>query len=191
MRDKSDFPTLARRVREGDPMAAATLLAHHHDSIFGIAMRMLRNRQDAEDVTQETMVRALGRIDDYDPGRPFGPWVHRIARNLCIDRFRRKRPTSELNEEIVAAGPTPTANSSFGRAQDVVAHEGQVHGVLHQCFEQLTPPYREVIELYHYKHMSYKQMANSLELPEGTVMNRLFRARKKLGTLMTERGVTP
>jgi len=191
MRDKSDDPTLARRVCEGDPMAAAALLANHHDSIFGVAMRMLRNRQDAEDITQETMVRALNRIDDYDPARPFGPWVHRIARNLCVDRFRRKKPTSEFNEEITAAGPSITAASSFGRPQDLVAHEGQVHGVLHECLKELASPYREVIELYHYHHMSYRQIAESLAVPEGTVMNRLFRARKQLGALMTERGVTP
>jgi RNA polymerase sigma-70 factor (ECF subfamily) len=191
MNDTSDFPLLAHRVREGDPMAAATLLANHHDSIFGVAMRMLRNRQDAEDVTQETMVRALNRIHDYDSSRPFGPWVHRIARNLCVDRFRRKKPTSELNEEIIASGPTATASSSFGRAQDVVAHEGQVHGVLHECIEELPPAYREVIELYHYRHMSYKEMADTLAVPQGTVMNRLFRARKKLRTLMGDRGVTP
>jgi len=191
MRDKSDDPTLARRVREGDSMAAAALLARHHDSIFGLAMRMLRNRQEAEDITQETMVRALSRIDDYDPNRPFSPWVHRIARNLCVDRFRRKRPTSELNEEITAAGPSTTASSSFGRAQDQVAHEVQVHGVLHECFQELDEPYREIIGLYHYQHMSYRQIAERLKLPQGTVMNRLFRARKKLGVLMTERGVTP
>jgi len=190
MKDKSDDPTLARRVREGDPMAAATLLARHHDSIFGLAMRMMRNRQEAEDITQETMVRALSKIDDYDPNRPFSPWIHRIARNLCVDRFRRKKPTSELNEEISPAGPTATASSAFGRPQDLVAQEAQVHGVLQECLNELDQPYREVIEFFHYRHMSYREIAEQLDVPQGTVMNRLFRARKKLGLLMAERGVT-
>lgn len=172
-------------------MAAATLLARHHDSIFGLAMRMLRNRQDAEEVTQETMVRALSKIDDYDPSRPLAPWIHRIARNLCVDRFRRKRPTSELNEEITAAGPTATAVSSYGRPADLVAHEGQVSQALIEGLAELDEPYREIIELYHYKHMSYREIARELDLPDGTVMNRLFRARKKLGALMIEKGMTP
>ena len=95
-------------------MAAATLLARHHDSIFGLAMRMMRNRQEAEDITQETMVRALSKIDDYDPSRPFSPWIHRIARNLCVDRFRRKKPTSESDFSFRISTPTASVRLDPG-----------------------------------------------------------------------------
>lgn len=187
----SDDRNLAARVRGGDSSAAAALLARHQDSIFGVALRISRNAEEARDLTQETMVRALSRIDDYDSSRPFGPWVHRIARNLAIDRFRRKRPTSEFQEEFTQAGVDDRSSSAFARAADLVAHEGQVHAALHSCMKALPAPYREVIMLYHYDHLSYREIASALDIPQGTVMNRLFRARKKLGALMIERGVTP
>ncbi|MEE2830226.1 MAG: RNA polymerase sigma factor [Myxococcota bacterium] len=181
---------LAHRVREGDRMAAATLLARHQNSIYGLALRMLRNKEDAEDVTQETMVRALSRIGDYDTSRPLGPWVHRIARNLCIDRFRRKRPSVQINEETTATRPVEASGRSFARPADEVAEQAELNRRLHEALERLDGPYRDIIELYHYKHMSYRDIAEHLGLPDGTVMNRLFRARKKLEVLMREQGVT-
>ena len=180
---------LVLEVMNGSRTAARALVSRHHDSVFGLALRMLRNSEDAAEVAQDAMVKALSNIDRYDPQRPFSPWINRIARNLCIDRYRRRRPTSQLNEEITAA-PVETA-SRFGRPADEVAHQHQINEALDHAMATLGPKYREIIELYHYKHMPYSQIAEHLDLPDGTVMNRLFRARKKLQAALLERGIRP
>ncbi len=180
---------LITAVINGNRLAARTLVTRHHDSIYGLALRMLRNREDAAEVAQEAMVRALTNLDRYDPSRPFAPWINRIARNLCIDKYRRRRPTSTLNEEITAA--RPEGRPSIGRPADEVAHANQLNLAIDDAMAGLSDMYREIIELYHYKHMTYRDIADHLDLPDGTVMNRLFRARKKLQAALLERGMRP
>ena len=178
---------LTNAVRNGDLSAARTLVTRHQSSIYGHALRMLRDREDAADVTQEAMVRALSNIHRYDPARPFAPWIHRIARNLCVDRYRRRRPTSELKEEITSVDPM----TRQGRPADEVAHQAHLNQALSEAMEDLGDKYREIIELYHFKHLNYREIAEHLDLPDGTVMNRLFRARKKLQAALLERGIRP
>jgi RNA polymerase sigma-70 factor (ECF subfamily) len=187
------FPSdeeLARAVQStGDSESARVLLSRHQDAVFGMALRMLRNRQDAEDLAQEAMVRALTGIGSYDPTRPFAPWLFRIARNLCIDKRRRQRPQDELDEGTTAA--PDDGGSRFGRRADAVVQQGQLDRALHEAMGELRPKYREIVELYHYEHLSYREIAEKLGLPDGTVMNRLFRARRQLAELLEEKGVTP
>jgi len=184
-----DDQELAKQVLDGNQTAARTLVTRHHGSVYGLALRMLRNREDAAEVAQDAMVKALSNMDRYDPARPFGPWINRIARNLCIDRYRKRRPTSELNEQITA-NPV-TAGRAFARSADDIAHTNHVMGAVEEAMEELGPNYREIIRLYHYDHMTYAQIAAHLQLPDGTVMNRLFRARKKLQAALLERGIRP
>lgn len=188
-RDLTDLE-LVNQVLNGNRAAAHTLVTRHHSKVFGLALRMLRNREDAAEVAQETMARALKNIDRYDPHRPFAPWINRIARNLCIDRYRRRRPTSELNEEITAA-PEATAQAFYAARADDAAHMSHIMQAVEEAMQGLGDKYREIIELYHYRHLTYREIAELLDLPDGTVMNRLFRARKKLQAALLERGIRP
>lgn len=180
---------LVNEVMNGSLCAARTLVTRHHDSVFGLALRMLRNEEDAAEVAQEAMYRALTHIDAYDPSRPFSPWINRIARNLCVDRFRRRRGTTPLDEETTAA--PVDSGSRFARPADEVAHQNELEIALSQAMDTLGSKYREIIELYHYEHLTYSEIADRLGLPDGTVMNRLFRARRKLQAALLERGFSP
>lgn len=188
-RQDHDDQELAKEVLNGNPAAARTLVSRHHDAVFGLALRMLRNREDAAEVAQDAMVKALSNMHRYDPARPFGPWINRIARNLCIDRYRRRKPTSELNEQITAN--PETKGRAYSRRADEIAHENHIMSAVEEAMTELGPKYREIIQLYHYDHMTYREIAEHLELPDGTVMNRLFRARKKLQAALLERGIRP
>ena len=181
---------LAAAVQEGDRQAAHELLARYERGLMGFSLRLMRNREDASEVAQEAMVKALAKINAYDPSRPFSPWIYRITRNLCIDRYRRKRPMSELNEETTATA-TEKTGSRFGRPPDAVAQQRQLNEALARAMDTLGDKYREIIQLYHYEHMTYREIAEQLGLPDGTVMNRLFRARKKLQAALLDMGVTP
>lgn len=182
---------LALAVQSGDRAAAQALMERYQDGLFGLALRLLRNREDAAEVSQEAMVKALARIGTYDSTRPFSPWVYRIARNLCIDRHRRRRPSYEFDEGRDAAPVMEQGTNVYKRSPDALVHQHRVNEALDEALEGLGAIYREIIVLYHYDHMTYREIAEHLGVPEGTVMNRLFRARKKMQTALVAKGITP
>lgn len=182
---------LAIAVQGGDRRAAQLLMERYQDGLFGLALRLLRNREDAAEVAQEAMVKALARIETYDASRPFSPWVYRIARNLCIDRHRKKRPALEIDEQRDAAPALDIGNNVYKRAPDALAHQRRINEAMEEALAGLGDIYREIIILYHYEHMTYTEIAAHLGLPDGTVMNRLFRARKKMQAALLAKGITP
>lgn len=182
---------LAIAVQGGDRRAAQLLMERYQDGLFGLALRLLRNREDAAEVAQEAMVKALARIDSYDASRPFSPWMYRIARNLCIDRHRRKKPKLEIDEQRDAAPALDIGNNVYKRAPDALAHQRRLNEAMEEALGELGAIYREIIVLYHYEHMTYREIAEHLAIPEGTVMNRLFRARKKMQRALLDKGITP
>lgn len=145
---------------------------------------MLGNEQDAHDVAQETLVKVLRNLDQYDPDRAFSTWVFGIARNTCIDEHRRRsRVAWDEPEErdLPDAGPSPLG----------LVDRSQRAERLLESLEQLPPLYREVVVMYHFEHLKYVEIAEILGLPLGTVMNRIFRARKKLRDLYEAQGGEP
>ena len=182
---------LAIAIQGGDRRAAQVLMERYQDGLFGLSLRLLRNREDAAEVAQEAMVKALGAIETYDVTRPFSPWVYRIARNLCIDRHRKRRPSYEIDEQRDAAPSLDVGDNVFKRAPDALAHQRRLNEALDDALQGIGAIYREIIVLYHYDHMTYTEIATHLDIPEGTVMNRLFRARKKMQAALLARGITP
>ncbi|BAH41242.1 hypothetical protein BBR47_02650 [Brevibacillus brevis NBRC 100599] len=90
---------LTQRAKRGDREAFAELIEIYKDKIFQLAYRMVGNRQDAEDIAQETFLRVYANLHSYDDSYKFSTWIYRIATNLCIDRGRKKRPDFSLDEE--------------------------------------------------------------------------------------------
>ncbi len=132
---------------------------------------MTQNEQDARDATQDTFVKVLQRMDQYDERWRFQTWLYSVARNTCIDihRRRKRRPEAE-EQEIAAQGPSPLDEAAKRYDADRV----------HRALATLPDIYREIITLYHLEGLLYREISDMTGLPLGTVMNRLFRARKKL-----------
>ncbi len=140
---------------------------------------MLKNDEDARDAAQDTLVKVLRNLHQYDPNRKFSTWVFGIARNTCIDEHRRrKRRVWDEPRDVVDDSPTPLQ----------MAWQSERAERLGQALEQLPPMYREVLVLYHFEHLKYCEIAESLDLPMGTVMNRIFRARRKLRAIYEDAG---
>lgn len=137
---------------------------------YVVAFRLLRNREEAREVCQEAASRALAKRGEYDPSRPFYPWFYRILRNLCVDWMRDRQ-----RREAVESEPVDPARSAEAR---VIEHER--NAAVERAIAQLSPDMREVIELRHFHDLSYAHMAEQLGVPVGTVMSRLYRARKAL-----------
>jgi RNA polymerase sigma-70 factor (ECF subfamily) len=127
------------------------------------------------------MIKVLRNLHRYDRQRSFSTWVFGIARNTCIDEHRRRKRRSydEPNDrDLVDAGPTPLQT----------LHRRQQADQLHHALDQLPQMYREVLVLYHFEHLKYAEIAETLDIPIGTVMNRIFRARRKLRTIYDLQG---
>jgi RNA polymerase sigma-70 factor (ECF subfamily) len=169
-----DEAALTAAAADGDQQACAWLVDRWTAPVYRFARRMLANDQDAYDAAQDTMVKVLRNLHRYDRNRSFSAWLFGIARNTCIDEHRRrKRRAYEPPADVVDPGPTPLQRAT-SRQQDAR---------LHQAVSQLPTLYREILVLYHFEHLKYGEIAQTLDIPLGTVMNRIFRARKKLRAL--------
>ncbi|MCB9759385.1 MAG: sigma-70 family RNA polymerase sigma factor [Alphaproteobacteria bacterium] len=158
-------------ARDGDDSAQEWLIRRYTPPVYRFCVRMLRQDEDARDVTQDCLVRVMRNLHRYDVNRRFSTWVFGIARNACVDELRRrKRLAGGLDREPVDLGPSPLELSSRQERADR----------LRDALDTLPPMYREVLVLYHFEHLKYREIADALDLPIGTVMNRIFRARGKL-----------
>ncbi len=165
-------------AKRGDEFARAWLLKQHSTPVFRFCLRMLGNEEDAQDAAQETMVKVLRNLHRYNPEWRFSTWAFGIARNTCIDEHRRRkrrRTTSEVEVVDKSASPYEVTERHL-RA-----------GALRDALDELPPLYREVLLLYHFEQLKYREIAELLDLPMGTVMNRIFRARKRLRAIYEDK----
>jgi RNA polymerase sigma-70 factor (ECF subfamily) len=182
---------LARAAARGDRAAFAKLVDLHRRSVHGLAFRLLREPEESRDAAQETFVRAWGAISTYDASQPFGPWILRIARNHALDLLRRRVPAARqvaLDAEPEEGSPAVELAGDALPA-DSALEQAQVRATLEAAVAALPPNYREVIQLFHVEQLSYKEIAETLDVPMGTVMTWLHRARGKLRATLVERGM--
>lgn len=166
-------------ARDGDTTAQAWLVDKWTGPVFRFSRRMLGNDEDARDAAQDTLVKVLRHLGKFDTTRRFSTWVFQIARNTCIDEHRRrKRRAWDEPPEVVDPGPGPLHEVSGNQRAELVT----------AAMDKLPPMYREVLVMYHFEHLKYVEIAEVLAVPLGTVMNRIFRARKRLRALFEEMG---
>lgn len=182
----------------GDERAFAELLRPHHAPLLGLLRRMLHNREDAEDVLQETCLRAYRYLHRFDRSRPFGPWLTRIGVNLARDRLAQRARRREVSLDQTPAGREGESSEPY--AGEWLADEGTLREVEHgrlldaarRALATLPDEQRLVLEMRWLAEMSYAEVASALAIPIGTVMSRLSRGRRAIQTaLAAERRVTP
>jgi RNA polymerase sigma-70 factor (ECF subfamily) len=137
-------------------------------------MRITRRHDLADDVTQETFLRAHQKLDSFDTGRPFGPWICRIAANLAVNHVR----SPEAREEELPEGHAEQRAPGEDPLTRVLDREAE--GLLERALSSLPPDQRAVLTLRVVEEMSYREIAEALAVPTGTVMSRLARARAKI-----------
>ena len=162
---------LILRARRGDAEAYGELVKCYQTSVFNVCYRILHERGEAEDLAQETFMRAYNRLNTFDIEREFGPWIRRVAANLCLNHLESQRNSAELDEER-------DTGESQGPEAVVEVHERSEQ--IRRALASLPAHYRIVIELRHYQEMSYDEIAAELNIPLSDVKSHLFRARKLL-----------
>ena len=169
-------------VLEGDRAAFDELVRRYQDSVYRMALRRTRCDRDAEDVAQEVFLNVYRRLATFRGSAKFTTWLYRITFNTCVDWVRRARriqtTRSPADEEY--------ADSRIDIAADFFdAQERSALGAAVSC---LSEPYREVIELYYYEHLSYAEIGAILGMAGKGVETRLYRARRALRRLLQEKG---
>ena len=169
---------LIQRAQKGDQEAFAVLVTEHQRYVFNLAVRVLKNEEEALDVAQETFVRAWTALPNFRGQSQFRTWLYRIVTNLCYNRLPNLRRTlNELGDDVIAN--VPETDLAFDNpAHGLESRELRSH--LHQAIDHLDENYRLLISLRYQNELSYEEMATMLNLPLGTVKTGLFRAKEQL-----------
>ena len=183
-RAKEDL-VLLDRARSGDQKAFAELLSKYRDSVNYMVLKMVHNRDDADDITIEAFGKAFSNLDKYTPDYAFSTWLFKIATNNTIDFIRRKRfETLSLdyeNEESqnlsdIVKADIADPEERFIKKQRAV--------LLREIIEKLNPKYGRLIQLRYFDELAYEEIAQELNLPLGTVKAQLFRAKDLLYNIL-------
>ncbi len=166
-------------AQSGDAAAFEQLVRRYSRRVFRLAYSFLHNSDDAADVVQEVFLRAFRNLARFDVQRSFYPWLHRITRNLCLNR-------RELKANREATLPTEDLLPAAGRDPLALTLEREEIETLRRALCSLPEMHREILMLKHFQECSYAEMAEILDIPIGTVMSRLYNARRKLRDLLTE-----
>ncbi len=184
----ADDQALVRTAQRGDMAAFEELVARHRDRLFARAYSMMRNEEEAIDLSQEAWVKGWQRLRQFHGESSFGTWMTRIVINLCLDQLRKqKRQRTEsieaMNEEsggVERQMPVVTVNPTAG------LERAELRQRIDRALGQLSAEHRTVLVLKEFEEMEYKEIARAMGCSIGTVMSRLFYARRKLAALLAD-----
>jgi RNA polymerase sigma-70 factor, ECF subfamily len=184
----ADDATLVRAAQEGDLGAFEELVARHRDKLYARAYSMMRNEDAALDLSQEAWVKGWQRLKQFQRESSFNTWMTRIVINLCLDELRKqKRQRTESLEELDqdAGGverfmPPVTVNPTER------LERGELRQRIERGLAQLSHEHRTVLVLHEFEEMEYKEIAKTVGCSIGTVMSRLFYARRKLAAILAD-----
>ena len=182
-----DYHLIRAALDKGDQKAYAELMGRYRDSVYFMLLKMVNNKDDADDLTIEAFGKAFKRLSQYTPNYAFSTWLFKIASNNCIDFIRKKKMTTfsidrtfendeggEMSMDIKAEGLNPEEN--------MVKKQKVKH--MRDVVEKLKPRYRILVEMRYFEELSYEEIAAKLDLPLGTVKAQLFRAREFLANIL-------
>lgn len=173
---------LVKLALKGDQSAFAEIVGLYQERIYHMSYRMLSNKQEAEDVVQETFLRVHHHLERFDENMKFSTWIYRIATNLCIDRLRKRKPIYSLDAEssdyegldgyamIPSDDRTPESELLLSETQRII----------HEAIDTLPPKYKSVMILRYIQEMSLQEVGDVLGMPVTTIKTRVHRGREFL-----------
>jgi RNA polymerase sigma factor (sigma-70 family) len=178
---------LVEAAKNGSQAAYAELMERYRESVYFTMFKMVKNTDDADDLTIEAFGKAFNRLEQYSPSFAFSTWLFKIASNNCIDFIRKKRIKvtsmdtgfTRDNGEIIYFD----ARSNTQNPEEAIIQSQKVK-MMRNLVSKLKPRYRELVELRYFDELSYEEIAETLNLPLGTVKAQLFRARDFLANMI-------
>lgn len=181
-----DFELVVKARESKDERAYAELMTKYRDSIYFMMLKMVKNSDDADDLTIEAFGKAFNRLHQYTPNYAFSTWLFRIATNNCIDFIRKKKMvTFSIDKEYEGeeGGMTFEIKDERLDPEERFIRKQKIR-IMREIVEHLKPRYKSLIVLRYFRELSYDEIAKETELPIGTVKAQLFRAREQLYNLM-------
>jgi RNA polymerase sigma-70 factor (ECF subfamily) len=176
--------TLMSRARDGDAHAFGELVRRHMRRAYFASLGLVGSHDDALDLSQEAFTRALNASSKLDPERPFYPWLYGILRRLCLNHLRDGRSRQAKLAEAGAWLQDEARERASGADPSRAAERDELRRRLATAIESLPPIQREVLVLREFEGLRYREIAELLEIPEGTVMSRLYAARNGLAAAL-------
>jgi RNA polymerase sigma-70 factor, ECF subfamily len=186
-----DDYSLVKRAQAGDQRAFATLVERYQRKAFAVALGLLKDREESMDVAQEAFVKVFKYLDHFKGESSFYTWLYRITVNICIDRRRRKGADPgeqvEFDEAVrqEAEGEVGVLGTRLGSNPAKAALRAELMHKIEEALEQIPEKHRAILLLREVDGMSYEDLAKTLKIRKGTVMSRLFHARKKMQSLLS------
>ena len=185
---KRDYVLLRKALDHNDQQAYAELMSLYRDSIYYMLVRMVKNKDDAEDLTLMTFGKAFRYLDKYTPKYAFSTWLYRIALNNSIDFLRLKNNMPQYFEEDLYTSSTTSiidqSEDNLQRTPEEEVIDKQRLQLLHAAVSELPDKYRKVIELRYYEDLAYEEIAERLGLSLSNVKIQIMRAKQMLSQLM-------
>jgi RNA polymerase sigma-70 factor, ECF subfamily len=177
---------LVKKAQKGNMAAFEELVARHRDKIYARAFSMLRNEDEAMDLSQEAWVKAWQRLKQFQGDSSFVTWTTRIVINLCLDQLRRQKrqrleSIEQMNDEtggVERHMPVITPNPTEG------LERAELRVRINRAMDQLSVEHKTVLVLHEYQGLEYKEIARVVGCSIGTVMSRLFYARRRMASLL-------
>ncbi|MBL9043991.1 MAG: sigma-70 family RNA polymerase sigma factor [Myxococcales bacterium] len=183
---------MVERCRQGDQRAFRTLVERYQRKVFSLAFGLLKDPDEARDISQEAFLKAHRHIGSFQGTASFYTWLYRITVNLCIDRKRKVGRGSEVelderlsHRQVGSPADVLSAQKLSFNPQRVAQSSELRHRIL-EALAQLSEQHRAVLVLREVEGLSYKEIADSMDCPEGTVMSRLFHARRQMQQLLSD-----
>ncbi len=189
----TDDLTLVKRVRSGDQRAFKLLVERYQRKVYAVALGMLKDKEEAMDVSQEAFVKVYKYLDHFKGDSSFYTWLYRITVNICIDVMRRKGSAGGEMEEFDESAPMDLSEARIGALGSRLGTNPQKSALRRELAEKIQEAlaavpekHRAILLLREVEGMSYEDLSRTLDIPKGTVMSRLFHARAKVQKILSE-----
>jgi RNA polymerase sigma factor (sigma-70 family) len=186
---KYDYELVLKAMNNGDQKAYAELMSRYRDMVYFMMLKMVNNRDDADDLTIEAFGKAFRNLHQYTPNFAFSTWLFRIATNNAIDFIRKKKGNTFSIDKSFDDGDGGEFKVDL-KSDDLDPEENlikkQKNILIKEIVDGLKPRYKELIELRYYKELSYEEISVQLNIPIGTVKALLFRAREVLYNILKD-----
>jgi RNA polymerase sigma factor (sigma-70 family) len=179
---KKEDMLLVERCLDGDQLAYEQLVRKYRNAVYNLCRKMVRNGEEAHDLTQEAFVKTFRSLDRYNPVYAFSSWLFKITSNLCIDYIRKQRMKLFSIDDPVEGEEGPITRDLLdpGLTPDQISEKTELRLAIRDAINELPQHYRVILLLRHQEQLTYDEIAKRLEIPLGTVKARIHRAREGL-----------
>lgn len=182
-----DLQPLVARAKAGDEDAFGAVVKAHHAKVYAVIYRMVQNAEDAKELTQIAWVKAWQRLGSFEGHSKFSTWMYRLAVNTAMDFLRSRKRRGEtvyLDEVTDGEEAHRDALQSAQAAPEDEMHRDEIRTAFHKALQRLTPEHRQALMLREVEGLSYKEVAHVMQCRMGTVMSRIFYARRQIQAQM-------